>query len=288
MNEPRQIRLSDGRRLGFCERGDPQGKPLLYFHGFPGSRLEVEFAHKTAEGVQVRIIGIDRPGYGLSDSMPGRTLLDWPDDVIELADALGINRFGIMGVSGGGPYAVACAAAIHHRLSAAGIVCGMGPIDVPHGTDGMNRLNKIGLKLVRITPWFAKILLWLAAPYLRCFPEHQVDRVASKAGEPDKSLLRREEIKEILKDSFRESVRTGSSGALQDLLIYIRPWHLAFPNISLKVYVWHGERDVIVPPAMGRYIASSIPNSRARFYPDEGHFSLLYHHYREIMLPLVE
>jgi pimeloyl-ACP methyl ester carboxylesterase len=125
------ITLRDGRRLGFAEFGDRQGKPVFYFHGFPGSRLEARLADRISRESKIRFIGIDRPGYGLSSLKPGRTFVDWADDVIGLADALGVDRFSILGVSGGGPYAAACACKIPDRLDTIGIICGMGPVDVP-------------------------------------------------------------------------------------------------------------------------------------------------------------
>jgi pimeloyl-ACP methyl ester carboxylesterase len=124
------LSLSDGRKLGFAEFGEMQGKPVFYFHGFPGSRLEARLAEKISRDSHIRFIGIDRPGFGVSGFKPKRTLLDWPDDVIELADALGIDRFSTLGVSGGGPFAAACAHQIPDRLISVGIVCGMGPVDV--------------------------------------------------------------------------------------------------------------------------------------------------------------
>jgi len=116
-----RILLSDGRRLSFQESGSADGHPVLYFHGFPGSRLEAGFADPAAKRHSLRIIGVDRPGFGLSDFQPGRRLIDWPHDVTQLADALNIKRFAVLGVSGGGPYAAVCAFKIPSRLTVAGI-----------------------------------------------------------------------------------------------------------------------------------------------------------------------
>ena len=106
---PSHIILSDGRSLSFAEYGDRQGKPVFYFHGFPGSSLEAKLAEKISLDTRVRFIGVDRPGYGFSSFKPARTISDLADDVVELADGLDIGRFSILGVSGGGPYAAACA-----------------------------------------------------------------------------------------------------------------------------------------------------------------------------------
>jgi pimeloyl-ACP methyl ester carboxylesterase len=105
----RTLRLGDGRRLGYAERGDPGGRPLLYFHGWPGARVEARLADEPAKAAGVRLVALDRPGMGFSDFQRGRTFVDWSADVVEVADALQLDRFAVLGISGGGPYAAACA-----------------------------------------------------------------------------------------------------------------------------------------------------------------------------------
>ena len=133
-----QIKLQDGRMLGYAEYGVPDGMPVFYFHGFPSSRLDWQFfdCEDPVTELNARVIAADRPGFGLSDFQRGRRILGWPDDVAELADALQIDRFAVLGVSGGGPYAAACAFGIPGRLTWTGIVCGMGPSDAPGMVDG--------------------------------------------------------------------------------------------------------------------------------------------------------
>ncbi len=122
--------FEDGRTIGFAEYGDPHGKPIFFFHGFPGSRFEAELFHDVALANNIRIIAVDRPGMGLSSFQKDRTLLDWPDDILELADKLGVDDFAVMGISGGGPYAAACAKEIRSsRLKKVGIISAMGPTD---------------------------------------------------------------------------------------------------------------------------------------------------------------
>ena len=126
----RQIKLKDERLLGYSEYGALDGKPVFYFHGHPGSRRDwsaYDSGNAAAE-LQARVIAVDRPGHGLSDFKPRRTIPDWPDDVTELAEALNVGRFAVLGASGGGPYAAACAFKIPQRLAATAIVCGMGPV----------------------------------------------------------------------------------------------------------------------------------------------------------------
>ena len=144
----RTIRLRDGRRLGYAEWGDRGGWPLLYFHGWPGSRLEARLGDEAARTKGVRLIAVDRPGMGLSDYEPGRTLVDWPDDVLELAAALALERFAVLGISGGGPYAAVCAWKLAGQLKRAGIVSCLAPPDVSGVIAGMSRRNRLAFQLV--------------------------------------------------------------------------------------------------------------------------------------------
>src|SRR3990167_4594035 len=130
------IILPDGRLLGFAEYGDPSGAPILYFHGFPGSRLEAQRFHERALAHHYRLIGIDRPGMGLSSIDKQRTFISWAADVAHFADSLGIEKFSIVGHSGGAPFIAACAYAIPHRINGIAIVSGMGPLEKPESNRG--------------------------------------------------------------------------------------------------------------------------------------------------------
>lgn len=282
------LRLEDGRLLGYAVYGDPEGWPIFYFHGFPGSRLEAQLADRVAARMGIRLIALDRPGFGLSDFKPRRTIFEWPDDVVKIADALGINRFATIGVSGGGPYAAACALKIPQRLTAVAIVCGLGPLDTPNGTDRMVRTNHLIFFLGRRLPWLAKISLWRIAYQVRRNPEGTLRRMIVALPDPDKAVLARPEVKTAMKDNVVEAFRGGSRGAAYELLLYTRPWGFLLEDIATRVNLWHGEQDVSVPPTMGQYQARTIPNCRAIFYPGEGHFSLVINHMEEVLSGLLE
>jgi len=132
-----QLGLNKGRHLSYFKYGSKSGTPVFYFHGFPGSHLEVEMNNgdEIAKMLNIRLIAVNRPGYGDSDFQPKRSLLDWPDDIVELADSLGINKFSVVGGSGGGPYAIACAYKIPDRIKKVGVVSGMGPVNAPGAKD---------------------------------------------------------------------------------------------------------------------------------------------------------
>jgi pimeloyl-ACP methyl ester carboxylesterase len=276
------ITLSDGRKLGFAEFGETQGEPVFYFHGFPGSRLEAKLAETMAKDSQVRFIGIDRPGFGLSDFKPKRALVDWPNDVTELADSLGIDQFSILGVSGGGPYAAACAHQIPDRLISVGIVCGMGPVDVPGIMDQMVSIYRQGLRLTRRFPKIATALYPFSSFFFRNYPERMLSILSGKVAGPDKIALKNNELIKVLSASFREAFRNSLLWPATDVVLYSRPWGFSLDDIRIKVHLWHGEMDKVVPPAMGHYLANTIPDCQATFYPDEGHFSIILNRLHEI------
>ena len=276
------IILSDGRKLGFAEFGEMQGESVFYFHGFPGSRLEAKLAETMAKDSQVRFIGIDRPGFGLSDFKPKRALVDWPNDVTELANSLGIDQFSILGVSGGGPYAAACAHQIPDRLISVGIVCGMGPVDVPRIMDQMVSIYRQGLRLTRRFPKIVTALYPFSSFFFRNYPERMLSILSGKVAGPDKIALKNNELIKVLSASFREAFRNSLLWPATDVVLYSRPWGFSLDDIRIKVHLWHGEMDKVVPPAMGHYLANTIPDCRATFYPDEGHFSIILNRLHEI------
>jgi pimeloyl-ACP methyl ester carboxylesterase len=281
-----RVSLEGGRALGFAEFGDPGGHPVLYFHGFPSSRLEARIAGSAASRLRIRLIALDRPGYGLSDFQPDRTLLDWPGDVTAFADALAMERFSLLGISGGAPYAAACALDLADRLVSVGIVCGLGPVDVPECTRDMTLSHRLAFFLSLRTPRLARSLFRVVASDIRRDPRRFLAAFTAQAPEPDRRILRREGIRQALLEAFREAVRGGPEGCIHDLGLYSRPWGLSLEKIEVGVNLWHGEKDQTVPAAMGRYLAKTIPRTQATFIPGEGHFSLPIKHMETILRTL--
>jgi len=279
----RQITLNDGRLLGFAEYGEPRGEPLFFFHGWPSSRLEASMLTATAQKLQIRLIAADRPGFGLSSFQKGRHLSDWPADVVELADTLSLDRFSILGVSGGGPYAAACALKIPQRLGATGIASGFGPTDAPGALDKMRPLNRRLVKIGRRAPWLCRVVAWPDIRALKRDPEGYFTRTMADMPGPDQVTLEREEIRTCLQKAGQEAFRPGSRGAALENALIARPWGFRLEDIAIEVHLWHGELDRNVPAVMGRTVAAAIPNCRARFYEDEGHASLLANHQEAIL-----
>lgn len=263
------IRLNDGRRLGYAEWGDPGGRPLLYFHGWPGSRLEGRLADEVASAQGIRLIALDRPGMGLSQYQPHRTLTGWPDDVSELADDLGLDRFAVLGISGGGPYAVVCASKLPDRCICTGVVSGLGPLDVPDATAGMGRQNRVAFGHVARVPAARRAIMARLSAATRRHPDRVLESGVAAAA--DKKYLQRPEVRATLSESLSEAFRAGGRGAAWEMGLYSRPWGFRLEDIRTPVHLWHGEQDGNAPISMGRYMAAAIPNCESTFYPGEGH-----------------
>jgi len=279
-----QFQLKDGRRLGFAEYGELQGTPILYFHGWPSSRLEARVMRKTISEMGLRIIAADRPGYGLSDFQPGRAIVDWAHDVSALADHLNLNRFAVLGISGGGPYAAVCAAKLPDRLTSVLLVCSMGPTDTPEATKGMVLLNRWLLSFARHAPWLAQRLAGFCLRTLWGTGDQVIpDQIEACLPEQDQITLGDGELRRLLTESSREGLRPGVKGAAWDGFLFSRPWGFDLQQIRVPVFLWHGEKDVIVPASMGHFLAKNIPGCKARFYPEDGHFSLPFSRTREIL-----
>lgn len=286
-----QITLRDGRRLGFHAFGPKENRPLLYFHGFPGSRLEASWLRNGTplheSMLPCRVYAIDRPGIGLSDYDAARSLCDWPEDIAQFADAVGAKRFTVMGVSGGGPYAAACAWGLPERVDAAGIVCGIGPLDDIVNSAGLSSFDRGFLHFLRRFPRLAKSVYMPFALAVRHWPLALLDSRKALLPELDRLALDDPGFREILSGSFRESQRQGSRGSEHELRLYSSPWGFDPAEIRVPVRLWHGEQDPVVPVAMARRLAAVLPNCAARFFPDDGHYSLLARWTREIVEDLV-
>jgi pimeloyl-ACP methyl ester carboxylesterase len=267
------LRLRDGRALGYAVYGAPSGRPALLYFGV--SRLEAALLAEPARRTGIRVIGIDRPGMGLSDFQTARRLLDWPADVVELTDHLGIGQFAIVGVSAGGPHALACARAIPERLTACGIVSGVAPIVV-------RPYQRVPILL---TP-----MMWLMNRFFAdpARAERSLTTLTRSWPEADRASLAAPGVRPIWAAALAEAFRPGARGMRYDsALVETQPWGFELGEIALsRLFLWHGELDRDVPVAMGRHLAANIRSCVARFLPDEGHLSVVVNHREEIVAAL--
>lgn len=282
------LRLQDGRVLGYAEYGSPTGLPVFYFHGANSSRLEAQFLAEAASDANIRVISPDRPGIGLSDPQPSRHFLDWPSDVLALAEALHIGQFAVAGTSGGASYAAACAYRIPHRLTSCGLVSGMGPMvlmtkDMPLGF-------RANWSLVQHVPFIARLgMLPLARIHQNpASTERLLARTAPFLPEPDKKMYLNSAVREVVAGLTVETFRQGISGPVYDLLLLTKPWDFNLNDISFpNIFLWHGELDGNVAVAMGRAVASALPHCQPTYYANEAHLSVLVNHPQEILTALI-
>jgi pimeloyl-ACP methyl ester carboxylesterase len=265
----RQLRLADGRRLAFCEYGASDGAAAFFFHGWPGSRLDFAANDAAAAAAGVRVIAVDRPGIGGSDPQPGRKVLDWPNDVAALADSLGLDRFAVFGFSFGGPYARACAYALPDRVSRAGLVSCLGPIDDPAAKRGMPPPTRYGLAAARMSPLLARPMVWFTARQAR--GGKMIEQLSKSMSPPDAEVLTRPEVADALGRSLAESFRQGNGPATWDGVAVARGEGFRLEDIQPEVLIWHGDQDRNDPVAMAHAQERRLPHVRARYYPDDGH-----------------
>lgn len=241
-----------------------------------------------AERLGARIIAVDRPGCGQSDCRSGRRLSDWPADVAALADHLGISRFAVMGWSGGGPYALACARAIPERVTMAAVVSCMGPHNVSGLTDGINPQSMRFFRLNRDRPVVGRLLDRFMALGARRDPEKLMARTLAALPPVDREAMSAPAVADAYLAALRECFREGPQGGQADTSLMVSPWDFEPRGIHIPVWLWHGELDADAPPAMGHWLAKAIPTCRARFFADEGHISLIVNHAETIARSLLD
>ena len=272
--------LADGRTLGFDDIGDARGPVVFYLHGFGSSRVVRHPDDHVASELGIRLIAVDRPGIGLSTGAPGRRLLDWPADVEQLADRLGIDTFGMLGWSGGGPYALACGWSLPDRVDRIGLISAAAPLTP--GADYMLRRHRVASRAADNAPWMIRLAMWQWSRGQRADPERHLDRAIEGMIEADRLVLEDPRLRQMMIANADELYRQGGRGLYDEALIMARPWGFPIAGVQTPVRLWHGELDTTVPVAMGRFLASTLPNADATFYPAEAHH-LVYDRWREIL-----
>ncbi|NIM15345.1 MAG: alpha/beta fold hydrolase [Candidatus Aminicenantes bacterium] len=280
------LKLSDGRQLCYAEYGDPAGQPIFVFHGNPNSRLLWGVIPGSPFLTNVRLIAPDRPGFGQTDFVEGVTTIEnWPNDIVALADSLGIDKFAVFAPSGGGPFALACAWKIPERLTSVGIFASVGPF-IPE-TD-KNIAAPIRMMWTKAPKWPGlfklqmKMFAWLA----RTYPKLYIKMVLKEFSKTDREVYERLNIAGFIRPDRNEGYRQGGIGTWYDAMIPGN-WAIPLNEIKARVYLWQGEEDISVPPSMGHYMAEKIPNCEAEFIKGAGHF-WIFEHLPEMLEKLVK
>ena len=291
--------LSDGRKLGVAYYGATRGPAVFYFHGYPGCRLSGgAFFDEPGKKLGARIIAVDRPGLGNSSPQPGRGILDHANDIRELAEHLNLESYGIIGVSGGGPYTLACAYSLPaEKLRAISIIGGMGPIDV--GTKGMNWGNWLTFKGLMYFPFLIRWMQGRVVSFLRSMSNEKIvelvtsrlSNTSSRWISADLKTLSDPALLTMMLDFYREHYKQGVDGHMEDGRVLTTDWGFRLQDIrsTLPIQLWYSKKDTNVPLRMGEAIASRL-NSRPEFYvnDDETHLNLVLKCSSEALERLVE
>ncbi|MDA0261497.1 MAG: alpha/beta hydrolase [Proteobacteria bacterium] len=266
--------LADGRKVAYCEYGAPDGIPLIALHGTPGSRINWRSADSAARANGLRLIAPDRAGCGRSDPKPNRTIIDAANDVAEFTDILGIEKFLVIGLSGGGPHAAATAWKLPDRVIGAALVSGMGPQTELDVWQELGRGYRLNFGLIRSAPIFARVAAAVMRRSVRSETGFVMSRLAAGLPSADQRIMDDPRMKVELMAAVAESFYRGGSGAVRDLILFSRPWDFRLEEIAVPVLLWHGTEDAHTPIVMGRFVAARIPGCQATFLDGAGHLWL--------------
>jgi pimeloyl-ACP methyl ester carboxylesterase len=262
--------LADGRSLGYAEWGPPDARVVVYCHGFPGCRREGALAEPIVarSRVQARVVVLERPGYGLSTFQRRRRILDWPADVAEAADALDIGSFAVLGVSGGAPYALACALTLGERVTRVGIAVGSGPIEAP----GMRESPAIAD--VPANPLLRRVQYALAALLLRTGQHARfLDTALRAMSVPDQEMFSRTEVREWFFTVAREALTGLGRGAAHEAGLYREPWGFDVAQVATPIHLWYAASDRNVPASVGEWLVARLPAATLEVWPGHGHYT---------------
>jgi pimeloyl-ACP methyl ester carboxylesterase len=240
----------------------------------PGSRLDPALLDAEFQRLGVRVVAVERPGYGLSTARRPWSLLDWPADVAAAADRLEIERFALIGYSSGGKYAAACAYALPDRLTSAAIVSGVGPPATPRFREGLGRTDRLSMTLAARARPLALAYWRIARAMAERRPDSFLGEFEKELSEPDKAAFAEPEVRRLVLATSREALRAGAQGVVDDSAIQARAWGFRLEEIQVPVQIWHGDHDEIVPLHHGTYAAKTIPNATLTVLQGMGHLVL--------------
>ena len=266
------VAAAGGRTLRVAEYGDADGVPIVYCHGTPGSRLDR--VPDPAVYAGYRFVSYDRPGYGESSPDQGRNVAAVAADVAAIAATLGIERFGVFGVSGGGPHAIACGGLVGERVTRIAVRCGVAPLDDPEFDPlaGMAEVNIAEVTEARKGEEASAALLDPQAAALAADPLAAIAEMTKEVPEADKRHLARPEVREVVAESLAESVRQGARGWIDDDIAFVSAWGFDLADVGVEVRLWQGELDVLVPRSHAEYLARKLPRATFELVPGHGHW----------------
>jgi pimeloyl-ACP methyl ester carboxylesterase len=270
------IAVGDDRQIGFAEFGDPQGRAVFWLHGTPGARRQIPMeARVYAERRQIRLIGINRPGIGSSTAHQYDTVFAFAEDLRTIADTLGIDKMEVIGLSGGGPYTLGCAAAMPDRVVAAGVIGGVAPT---MGSDGIagGVMGSVGLRvapLLQVAGGPIGVVASALIRLIRPVGSPAVDLYGRVSPEADRGLLARPEIKAMFLDDLLNGSRKQMAAPFADVVVFARDWGFRLDEVKVPVRWWHGDHDHIVPFDHGLHVVAKLPDVEMYHLPGESHLA---------------
>ncbi len=265
--------MRDGRRLSFAEYGSRSGRAIVWMHGTPGGRRQIPFAAREyAVRHGLRVIGVDRPGIGSSTPHLYESVLDWTGDLEVLLDTLEVDTVHVIGLSGGGPYALAAGAALPERVRGVAVMGGVAPtrgVDAAPG--GMIQLAVRLAPLLQHTRVPLGFALTRAIRVVRPLAGPGLGLYAAVQPPGDKALLARPEFKAMFLDDLLNGSRFQTSAPLTDLVLFTRDWGFTAAEVSVPVRWWHGDDDHIVPLAHGQHLVERLPDATLKVIAGESH-----------------
>ena len=267
-----EITLPDGRRLAYEVMGATARSPAIVLHGTPGSSRQLAGLDRPARDRGLALIVPDRAGYGGSAYDPARTIASGARDVGELIRHLGPDPVPVVGLSGGGPTALACGVVLAGRVSAVATVGGVAPL-VPRSP--LLPRDRLLIRLARCSQTAAQALFAAAARAGRRRPEQTLNRFAALLAEPDRRLLRENpQVRDGFLDDLRHPSPTTARAAARDFWLFARRWDVDLADLAVPAHIWHGTLDRNEPVAHARVIAAQCPAARLHIVEDGGHMLL--------------
>jgi pimeloyl-ACP methyl ester carboxylesterase len=280
------IKLSDNRTLAFETYGDSEGYPMLYCHGFPGSRVEAAHFHETALKNQCRIIAIDRSGMGLSEFDENRTILSFAHDIDELTDQLNLKQFSMISHSGGAPFLLACAYLMPHKIKKAAIVSGISAPELWSKRNGISQKERILSVLLKRASFLTTPMMYITRMLLNN-PDKMMKHMVKTLPDVDVALFKTEKMQNIIIKSTQEVFKQGLKGASLDMKLLFKPWGFKLQDIHIPITIWHGASDTQAPVAHARIHEHLLPDANLKLIANEAHTSLIMHCADEILSDLL-
>ena len=267
--------LPNGRRLGYAEFGDPSGVVVLWFHGTPGARRQFPLVgRRAAMKLGLRVVVLERPGSGLSDPHPYAAVADWVTDMAAVADALGAERLGVVGLSGGGPYALACGAVppLADRVAAVAVLGGVVPSVGPEATAGSvaDLARRFAPMLSQLRRPLAALSIGLLAPLIP-FSHYAYRAYSGISPEGDKRVFADPEIEGMFIDDIVLAIKGRCQALVDDARLFGRDWGFRLADVNVPVRWWHGDADPLVPLAAAQAAVSRLPDAELILRPGESH-----------------